>query len=444
MDAPTRERGGRGLWQRLRTRGRKTGLWWRGLSRRNRILLAVGFVILLAGLVLWRQHAERMAGLSVGTVSRGDVEDSVTALGNLQPLNYVDVGAQVSGQLVTLHVDVGDEVKEGDLLAEIDAQVQSARVAADQAQLANIKAQLAAQQAQLVLAKQQFERQKRLKADNATSTDAYQSAEAQQNSAAAQLESLTAQVQQSESTLKADQVTLSYSKIFAPMTGTVSSITARQGQTLNANQQAPIILQIADLTKMTVWTQVSEADIVRLKLGMDAYFTTLGNPDKRWSGTLRQIMPTPTVTNNVVLYTALFDIDNPKKELMTQMSAQVFFVVAAAKDVLTVPVSALKPVTRKGGQEPGAGRPKNPQKSAKTGDANSGKPYRVTVVGPAGTLDEKIVRIGVQNRVSAEILAGLEEGDQIVIGKKSQDKPREGSGGQRRPGGMPPGGMMMR
>jgi macrolide-specific efflux system membrane fusion protein len=445
MDVSTRERaepqsppgqGWRGLWRRVRDWGQAARLWWRGRSRRSRILLGAGLVLVLAGLFFWRQQAERLDGLAFGTVSRGDIEDSVTALGNLQPLNYVDVGAQVSGQLDKLHVDVGDGVKQGDLLAEIDAQVQSARVAADQAQLANIKAQLAAQQAQLLLAKRQFERQKRLKADNATSTDAYQSAEAAQNAAAAQLDALTAQVQQSESALKADQVTLSYSKIYAPMAGTIASLTARQGQTLNANQQAPVILQIADLTKMTVWTQVSEADIVRLKLGMDAYFTTLGNPDKRWTGKLRQIMPTPSVTNNVVLYTALFDVDNPKKELMSQMSAQVFFVVAEAKDVLTVPVAALKPFHRKGAKKPEGAKPAQHEKKP-------GKPYRVMVLGPAGTLTETVVRIGVQNRVSAEVLSGLAEGDKIVIGKKAQDKPQGGSG-QRKQGGGMPGGMMVR
>jgi macrolide-specific efflux system membrane fusion protein len=138
------------------------------------------------------------------------------------------------------------------------------------------------------------------------------------------------------------------------------------------------------------------------------------------------------VTNNVVLYTALFDVDNPQKELMSQMSAQVFFVVAQAKDVLTVPVAALKPVRRTGGK---TGARQSDTKQA-------GKPYRVTVLGPAGMLSEKIIRIGVQNRVSAEVLSGLEEGDRIVTGRKSQSKPQGAGGGQRRQG--MPGGMMIR
>src|SRR5262249_18559497 len=144
-----------------------------------------------------------------------------------------------------------------------------------------------------------------------------------------------------QQTLKADTTTLGYSKIYAPMDGTVVSVTSLQGQTLNASQQAPIILRIGDLSTMSVWTQVSEADVPKLRIGMSAYFTTLGQPDIKWPGVLRQIQPTPTVVNNVVLYTAVFDVDNPKGTLLPQMTAQVFFVSEGAKNVITVPLAAL-------------------------------------------------------------------------------------------------------
>src|SRR5690606_26967102 len=118
----------------------------------------------------------------------------------------------------------------------------------------------------------------------------------------------------------------------------------------NANQTAPIILRIADLDTMTVWTQVSEADVPKLKIGMPAHFTTLGQPNKRWSGKLRQILPTPDVVNNVVLYNALFDVANPGQELLPQMSAQVFFILGEARNVPVVPMAALKPVRGGKGQ----------------------------------------------------------------------------------------------
>jgi membrane fusion protein, macrolide-specific efflux system len=132
------------------------------------------------------------------------------------------------------------------------------------------------------------------------------------------------------------------------MSGTVVSQSAKQGQTLNANQQAPIIVRIADLSIMTVDAQVSEADVSRLRLGMEVYFTTLGAQERRWYGKLRQINPTPQVVNNVVLYDALFDVPNPNQELMTQMTAQVFFVVTNVKDVVLVPVAALRPAGSEG------------------------------------------------------------------------------------------------
>jgi macrolide-specific efflux system membrane fusion protein len=415
------------LFLRLKLTYGRVRLWWHGLSLRTKILGLAALALVITAMFLWRQHADKLASVTTATVVYGDVEDTVTALGNLQPLNYVDVGAQVSGQLDRLPVDYGTVVKKGDLLAEINAQVQSARVAADQAQLANFKAQLTDKIAQRDLAQQQFDRQKRLQRDNATSTDAYQSAEASLRSAKAQVDALTAQSQQTQSTLDADQVTLGYSKIYAPMAGTVVSLTARQGQTLNANQTAPIILRVADLSTMTVWTQVSEADIVRLRPNMDAYFTTLGTPSKKWTGKLRQILPTPDVTNNVVLYTALFDVANPTGELLTQMSAQVFFIAAAAHHVLTVPVSALHAMTRQhrpaggqaGGWQAGGGQQGGDKAQGAGNGARHGKPYRVTVIGPGGIFSDRVVRIGVTDRVTAEVVSGLSEGETVVSGQKT-------------------------
>ena len=280
-------------------------------------------------------------------VQRGDIEDVVTATGTLQPRDYVDVGAQVSGQLRKIHVEVGDTVEAGQLLAEIDPTVYRARVDASRAQLRNLRAQLQDREAQLALAQIQLRRQRALMAEDATTKESLQTAEASAKSAAAQLDALRAQIEQIESTLRADEANLQYARILSPMAGTVVSISARQGQTLNTNQQAPVVMRIADLSTMTVQTQVSEADIGRVKLGMEAYFTTLGGSGKRWHGKLEKVEPTPTVTNNVVLYNALFDVPNPDGRLMTQMTAQVFFVVAQAKDALLIPLLTIPPRVRK-------------------------------------------------------------------------------------------------
>jgi membrane fusion protein, macrolide-specific efflux system len=321
-------------------------------------------------------------------VRRGDLERTVTAIGKLEPLQYVDVGTQVSGQLSRIHVQPGDQVKAGDLLAEIDPTVYRARVAADKATLLSLEAQLVERKAMLKLAIQQHERQQGLFKSNATSRDALDSAAAEAEAAKARVAATEAEIGKARSTLEADEANLGYTRITAPMDGTVMSLTARQGQTLNANQSAPIVLQIADLETMTVRTQVSEADIGKLAVGMEAYFSTLGDPDRRWTGTLRQILPTPEVLNDVVLYNALFEADNADRRLMPQMTAQVFFVLGRAEDAVIAPVSALGPM---------AGRDR----------------YEVQVM--AGErVETRTVTVGIQDRVNAVILDGLEPGDRLV------------------------------
>jgi macrolide-specific efflux system membrane fusion protein len=322
------------------------------LWRFTRIAFVV--VILLLAIGVWKYFFGKNSDADnyvTATVERGEIQNLVTATGVLQPREYVDVGAQVSGQLKKLLVVVGQQVKAGDLLAEIDATVFRAKVDGIRAQLQNQQAQLVDRQAQLSLAKIRVDRQQNLFKDDATTKESVQVAEASYQSAGAQLKALQAQIQQTESSLRAEEANLAYAKIYAPMSGTVVSITSRQGQTLNANQQAPTIMRIADLSTMTVQTQVSEADIGKLHVGMPVYFTTLGGQDYRWYSKLDRVEPTPQVTSNVVLYNALFDVPNENGVLMTSMSTQVFFIAAQARNALVIPASALNFKVRAPGKE---------------------------------------------------------------------------------------------
>jgi macrolide-specific efflux system membrane fusion protein len=418
-------------------------------NRRPVLIAAIAAVLLLgAGYAYWSRSTTTSDEPVLATAMRGDVEDVVTAVGSLTPLTSVDVGAQVTGQLEKLHVMIGDDVMKGQLLAEIDAKVTAAKVDADTAQLQNYQAQLLQRQSDLALAEAQADRQTRLMRDNATSQDAFDVAQATAKSAQAQVKSVQAQISQAQSTLKADQATLGYSKIYAPMAGTVTAMPAKEGQTLNANQTAPLILTIADLSTMTVSTQVSEADVPKLAIGMDAYFTTLGDPNRRWMGKLRQILPTPTVVNNVVLYTALFDVSNPNKILMPQMTAQVFFVRGAAHDAVLVPVAALQygtrgqraagaagdgagaaPGARAGRQGGGAGRRGGGRRAAGGDNAVRQRPATVTVVKDDGTHEIRNVVVGVSDRVNAEIVSGLQEGEKVVAGT-NQAAPGARQGGR--------------
>ncbi len=354
-------------------------------------LLSVGAaaVLVAGGYGAWQafaKPADRPAQASVA-VARANLEETVSATGTLQPRDYVDVGTQVSGQLKVVHVEIGDGVKKGDLLAEIDPAVYLARVDANQAQLRHLEAQLAERGAQLKLAEQRAQRQANMMREGATTAEAVQSAQAELDSAKAQIQALKAQMQQVRSTLRGDQANLGYTKIHAPMAGTVVTMAAKPGQTLNANQSAPIVLRIADLSTMTVQTQVSEADVSRLRVGMPVYFTTLGADGKRWHGRLRQVNPTPEVVNNVVLYNALFDVPNPDGALMTQMTAQVFFVAAEAKDAVVVPAAALE---RRDGRT------------------------TVRVQTDDGRFERREILVGLVTRVAAEVRSGLEPGERVA------------------------------
>lgn len=441
---------------------------------RRLVLYAVAALLLAAGgYAGWRLYAPGTDSTLANTVAQpvvlGDIEETVAALGSLQPVEYVDVGAQVSGQLKKITVAIGDVVKAGDLLVEIDPQVYQAKVEGDEATLVSLRAQIAEKQAARNLAEQQFTRQKELKAENATSQDAYDSADALLKATTAQIASLRAQSMLTESNLKGNRANLQYTKIYAPMAGTVVSLTLRQGQTIVSSQQAPTIMRIADLHTMTVWTQVSEADVAKLKLGMPVYFTTLGEPDRRRYGTLRQILPTPDVVNNVVLYNALFDVPNEDRMLQPQMSAQVFFIAAEAKGVPLVPVKALKPAERgAGGKKPGGeqaamqgptaqgqavpaqtqpaqgqapqaaapaegtAQPKTPGAEAAAGAEGAlrirGKRYMVRVKN-GDTIEERKIVVGVSNRLGAEVRDGLKVGEEVLV-DTAPAAPRPGAAGQ--------------
>ncbi|MRN66937.1 efflux RND transporter periplasmic adaptor subunit [Brucella sp. 10RB9213] len=385
---------------RKRAKGKRR--WW--------LWLPAAAIIIGAGWYFYGSYkadGEKSSYLAE-TVTRGDIENAITAVGTLSALRSVNVGAQVSGQLKSVKVEVGDHVKQGQLIAEIDPSPFEKKVEIAGAQLDNLKAQLLSKDAQLTLKKLNAARQKSLLATRGVSQATVDQANADLLMAEAEVKALNAQIRQQEAQLASDKVDLGYTSIYSPMEGTVVDEAAKEGETLNAVQSAPTIVTVADLKVMTVEAQVSEADISKLKPGMPVYFTLLGQPDKRFTGTLRQIKPTPATDNNVVLYYALFDVPNPTGELMIDMSAQVYFVLGEAKDVLVVPTAALTD-KQKGGK---------PQVTVKVADES-------------GTLVERPVKVGVRNRVLAEIQSGLEEGDRVVVTAATGNGAAGGERGRR-------------
>ncbi|MDR0579934.1 MAG: efflux RND transporter periplasmic adaptor subunit [Campylobacteraceae bacterium] len=350
------------------------------------VLTAIAIGCLSYG--LYKLTGDTNSQIQTVKVTMGDIENTVTATGMVNPKSYVDVGSQISGQVTKLYVEVGDIVKTGDLLAEIDKTVLETKVESSKAELAYQIAQLQDREAKLTLARLAYERQKELLANNAVSKESFESAQAAFLSAEASITMIKAQIVQTESSLKENRANLEYAKIYAPMSGTVSSISVKQGQTLNANQNTPTILQIADLSTVTIESDVSEADVTKLKKGMDVYFKTLGSTNI-WRTNLLKIEPTPKVNNNVVLYKAIFDVNNTSGDLMNSMTTQVFFVLSSAKNALVIPVTA---VSRR--------------------DASNNR-AAVMLKQKDGSLAPQKVELGISNRVYVEVLSGLNEGDEI-------------------------------
>lgn len=338
-------------------------------------------------------------------VGRHDIEAVVTAIGSLQPRHYVDVGAQVSGQITRLHVQPGSPVRRGALLVEIDPSVQQAEVDAGRAALAGLHAQRAEQVAQQRLARLQYARQQQLRTQGMTSQAQVDITDAERAMAQARIHHLDAQIRQTQATLKADEARLGYTRIYAPMDGTVVSVVAREGQTLNATYQTPPILRIADLSTMTVWTEVSEADIGRVERGQAVHFDTLGGSGRkdarRWHGRVRQILPAPTdadpqaagtSASRAVSFTVLFDVDNDDGALRPDMTAQVSIVTASVRDVPAVPLGAV--------------------------DTDADGRARVRVLDATGKVEERVLQLGVRDRHLAQVRAGLLDGDAVITAER--------------------------
>jgi len=364
----------------------------RALLHRRSLWVVAALIVTCAGWFGYHwAFGKATVHYTTASVERGDVESTVVAAGIVQPVNYVDVGAQTSGKLKSLKVKRGDRVKKNQLLAEIDPILAATALTADRAELENMTSQRSLKQAQLVLTTLQRDRNDTLFAHDLISANDRDITRAAYKVAFADAASLSAQMKQATAAVNTGKANLGYTKITAPMAGEVVSISLLEGQTLNANQSAPNILRIGDIDTVTVWAQVSEADIVRVKPGLDVYFTILGD-SVRWNGTVRQILPTPELINNVVFYDVLFDIPNPKRELKIQMTAQVFIVLARAKGVLLIPAAAI-------------------------GNAGEGTEARIRVLKDDGSVEARSITIGIKSEISAEVTDGLKEKERVIIGQ---------------------------
>ncbi|WP_343723270.1 efflux RND transporter periplasmic adaptor subunit [Herbaspirillum seropedicae] len=365
-------------------------------------------ICVIAGAALWSASGKPAVEYATAAVTVGDLEQTVLAVGRLRAKELVAVGAQVSGQVQRLHVVLGQQVKAGDLIAEVDAQPQRIALRNAEASVNALQAQLAARRAALVQAQLTFKRQQELLTADATSRADYEAAKAALDTAHAEIVSLQAQIEQARTQVETNRINLGYTRIVAPMDGVIVAVVTKQGQTLNSFQSTPTIVMLARLDVMTVRAEIAEADVDKVQAGQTVWFTTLGNKRQRHEARIRQIEPAPesivndtggagtvaatTATTKAIYYNALFDVPNPDGRLRPSMTAQVSVQIAMARQAALMPAAAL-------------------------GERVADDTYVVRVMDGRGQVSQRQVRIGLRTNAQAQVLAGLKTGEQVVIGE---------------------------
>ena len=420
-----------------------------------KLYLVIGGVVLAVLLLLAMcSRRPKPVQLATATVQRGDIEDTVLATGALQPFQLVSVGAQVSGRVISLKVEIGEHVTKGQIIATIDPVPATNQLRTAQAALAQMIAQRAGQAATLAQDDIALRRQSITLAAQASSQADYDSAVAVEKAAKASLAALDAQISQAKVTVDTANVNLGYTNVMAPIDGDVLAVVTKQGQTVNAVQAAPTIVILGDMSTMTAKAQISEADVIKVKTGQEVYFTILGDARRRFYGKLRSVAPAPnsivsevtnaatstsTSTAQAIYYDGLVDVPNTDRVLKADMTAQVTIVVAQARNVVTLPSAALDPPPPSVSARPGA-----PALPAPVMIRRSPDQHMVLVVDAKGHPQPRLVRIGLNNKVTAQVLSGVEPGEKVVIGQVSNNQSTAGGQNQPPPGVVvrrgPPGG----
>jgi HlyD family secretion protein len=465
-------------------------------------LVVVTGVIL--GLTVFKNGKNGEVKYRTETIGRGDIEAQVVTAGTLNPLETIDIGAQVSGKVMKLYADYNSPVKAGDIVAELDQEQQKMKIQQNEASYQTRLASLEQAKVTLQTSERGFERAKALMAKSLLSVEEMDAAEAAYLNAKSALASSQASLAQAKSTLDQSRVDLGYCIIRSPVDGVVITRKVNIGQTLQSSFTAPVLFQVAtDLTKMKVECDVDESDIGKVKEGQKVRFTVEAYPNDSFNGIVAQVRVSPTTVQNVVTYTTIVNVDNPEKKLLPGMTATVSIIVGEAKNVLRVSNAALRftptlsqaemdkiqqemrdrfmaqrqaqggqpggapqggqtatapqgatgatpqgaAATTAGGQRPQgqAGAPGGQGQFTRQGGSGQARPQmpRVWVQDKDGKLKMVMVRTGVQDTSYTEIVRSeLKEGDVVILGTTSATSASSGQPGM---GGMmfmggPPGG----
>ena len=372
---------------------------------KKRFFILLGLLIAAgAAYYFFSSNSKQETTYLTESVTRGNVEKTVVASGSVESVNEVDVGAQASGKITKLYVKLGQEIKKGEMIADIDSTTQINTLNTKKAALVSYQAQLKAKKTAYDVALSSYNRLSKLYTQKATSLDSVNTAKSTLDNAKAEMEAIEANIKQAEIEVNTAETNVGYTKITAPMDGTVISVPVSEGQTVNANQTTPTIVTIADLSKMKIKPEISEGDITKVKAGQEVSFTILSDSQTVYHSVIDSVDPANTTTSDssstsslssssssttsAIYYYANVLIDNPDRTLRIGMTTENNIKIANAKDVLLVSNMAIQ--------------------------KRDGKSF-VNVLNDKNQPEPREVEIGVQNDFKTEIKSGLNEGEKVIV-----------------------------
>ncbi len=387
------------------------------MNKKSLFLIAAAAIAAVAGYQSF--FAKEEISYITERVSRKNIEKVVNATGEVKAIELVTVGAQTSGKIEYLPVKVGQKIKKGALIAQIDSTTQKNDVESTKAKLTSLQAQLEAGKISRKIAEKQFDRMQRLRKRDAASEEDLENANDAFESAKAKVTELEASIAETKLALNTAQTNLGYTKITAPLDGIVVSVPVKTGQTVNANMNTPTIVQIADLSKMEILIEISEGDIGDIKTGARVTYTVLSNPDNVYETTLDSIDPGLTLLTNgeytevvgsseAIYYYGRLVVPNDDGALRIGMTTQNVIYVDAAENALTLPVLAVK--------------------------NDRGRDY-VDVLTATGEVQKRYVATGLSDGVETVVTDGVEEGENVIIAKLSAAEVTSKKDKFKRPGG---------
>ncbi|WP_169942795.1 efflux RND transporter periplasmic adaptor subunit [Campylobacter sp. RM15925] len=373
--------------------------------------VVIAAIIVACGYFVYEKYfkEEKKDEFITSVAVRGDLTKSIDSNGEIYANELIDVGAQVSGQIKKLYVKLGDRVKAGDMIAEIDSATQQNNVDTKKAQLGIYEAKLNSAKVALEIAESKFKREKELFSKNATSKEEFENAKNSLAVTKANIKEIEAQITQTKISLNTAQIDLGYTKIVAPKEGTIVSVQVEEGQTVNSNQTTPTIVNIADLTKLKLKMEIAEGDITKIKVGSKVEYSILSEPNKKFQTQISSIDPGLTTLSNgkysqtstsanssssslAIYYYANAVIDNKDEILRIGMTTQNIITLASVKDAIIIPSIAIK--------------------------KEGGKNY-VSVLKGDNSVEKREVVVGLTDNLKSQIINGVSEGEKVVTSRGS-------------------------